>query len=146
MYDVILVPTDGSDAARRAGTYAINLAIETGATLHVVYVVDESAATLLFSSQPLSDMLKAFTEAGEQAVEEIVIAATEAGVEATTEIVRGIHINEAIVSAAERADADLIVMGTYGARGIEQVLGSTTTRVLSQSSIPVLAVPAEKRE
>ncbi|WP_332899050.1 universal stress protein [Haladaptatus sp. CMSO5] len=146
MYDVILVPTDGSNAARRAGTYAIDLATETGASLHVVYVVDESAATLLFSSQKLSDMLKAFTEAGEQAVGEIADAAQEAGVEATTEIVRGIHINEAIVSAAERADVDLIVMGTYGARGIEQLLGSTTTRVLSHSHIPVLAVPAGETE
>lgn len=141
MYDDILVPTDGSDAALTAGTHAIDLASEVGARLHVVYVIDESAATLLFSSKSLGDMLKAFTEEGERAVSAIEEQAREAGVEVTTEIIRGIHIHEAILAAARRTESDLIVMGTAGAHGLEQVLGSTTQRVLSHATIPVLGIP-----
>ncbi|MFC6732706.1 MULTISPECIES: universal stress protein [unclassified Haladaptatus] len=144
MYDVILVPTDGSDAARAAGTYAISLATEVGAALHVVYVVDEGAANLLLSSHSMSDLLKGLNEAGEQAVGDLEAAATKAGVSVTTEVVQGIHVNEAIIAAAKRADADLIVMATYGERGLEHILGSTTQRVLARSHIPVLAIPSDE--
>jgi nucleotide-binding universal stress UspA family protein len=47
----------------------------------------------------------------------------------------------AIVEAANRHGADLIVMASHGRRGLEGVLlGSETHRVLTHSSCPVLVV------
>ena len=40
-------------------------------------------------------------------------------------------------------NADLVVMGTQGSGGAKRlVFGSTTERVLRESPVPVLAVPA----
>ena len=41
MYDRILLPTDGSEGNDRAVGEAIDLAAETGAELHVLFVVEE---------------------------------------------------------------------------------------------------------
>ncbi|WP_228442435.1 universal stress protein [Natrarchaeobaculum sulfurireducens] len=42
---------------------------------------------------------------------------------------------------AAEIDADLIVLGTYGRRGLSRaLLGSTTERVVRTADVPVLAV------
>jgi nucleotide-binding universal stress UspA family protein len=51
--------------------------------------------------------------------------------------------NEAILAAADRLEANLIVMTTNGRDTLDQALkGSTTERVLRKANCPVLAVPA----
>ncbi|GBD31051.1 hypothetical protein HRbin32_02168 [bacterium HR32] len=50
---------------------------------------------------------------------------------------------QAILDAAERYRADLIVMGTHGRTGLPRVLlGSVAETVLRRASVPVLVVPA----
>lgn len=50
---------------------------------------------------------------------------------------------EAILKAAETHHADLIAMPTAGRHGfLDAIRGSTTERVIHQSTIPVLAIPA----
>lgn len=46
-----------------------------------------------------------------------------------------------ILEAAERADADLLVVGSHGRRRAEGVLGSTVTKLLRRASMPVVVVP-----
>ncbi len=45
MYDNILVPTDGSEAAEYAVEQAVDLASKYGATVHALYVVDVDATS-----------------------------------------------------------------------------------------------------
>ena len=50
---------------------------------------------------------------------------------------------EAILAQITESNADLVVMGTKGLEGAKRlVFGSTTERVLRESPVPVLAVPA----
>jgi nucleotide-binding universal stress UspA family protein len=50
---------------------------------------------------------------------------------------------EAILAQISESNADLVVMGTKGLEGAKRlVFGSTTERVLRESPVPVLAVPA----
>jgi len=57
-----------------------------------------------------------------------------------TEILEGAAA-EQIVKTAVRLKNDLIVMGTYGWRGVDKaIMGSTTERVIIHASCPVLAV------
>jgi nucleotide-binding universal stress UspA family protein len=61
MYRSILVATDGSPHATRALDQALQIAIEFGAELHVLYVVDTRHA----SSAALKDLLH---QLGDQAI------------------------------------------------------------------------------
>jgi nucleotide-binding universal stress UspA family protein len=140
MYNRILVPTDGSAASRAAAREAIELAGEFGATIYVVYVVDESISNLLFTTSSMDKALEAMSEVGRQATAEIEELAADASIPVEVETIRGMQVSEAIIEYATGHDVDLIVMGTSGRRGVEHVVGSTTERVLERSPIPVLSV------
>ncbi len=139
MYDPMLVPTDGSPAAAVAAEEAFALADELGATVHLIYVVDESASQFLTTGERMSSVLESLTEEGERATAET--AALGQDVETITEVVRGFQVNQAIVQYAEANDIELVVMGTHGRRGVDHIIGSTTERTLAQSEVPVLVVP-----
>jgi nucleotide-binding universal stress UspA family protein len=58
------------------------------------------------------------------------------------EVVEGWSIPEQILAAADRLEADLIVMGTHGRTGLRRALmGSVAEEVLRRSHRPVLVVP-----
>lgn len=152
MYDVVLVPTDGSEASLRAADEAFRIARETGAVVHALYVIDESASSLIFADRPMADLLEALGEEGTAAVAAVADRATAlnadadvdadvaADVEVVTDVVRGMQIHEAILEYAADHDVDLVVMGTHGRKGLQHLLGSTTERVIANSFVPVLVV------
>ncbi|MFB6106238.1 MAG: universal stress protein [Halobacteriaceae archaeon] len=138
MYERILVPTDGSSGTEEAVTRAIDLADHYGATLHLLYVVDESAL-------PLDAHARAVFEAAAQQGRESVVAladrARRAGVEPVITAVRRGTPHEVILDYAHEEGADVVVMGTHGRRGVDRyLLGSTTERVLRLADVPVLVV------
>jgi nucleotide-binding universal stress UspA family protein len=70
------------------------------------------------------------------------IAREVAGIEAEVQVVpparRG-GIPEALAVAAEKCDADLLVMGAYGrSRGREILFGSCTDKLLARTDRPIL--------
>jgi len=137
MYDNVLVPTDGSDGTARVVEHALHVARRDGATLHVVHVVDTSAAPLDAHSRAMYDALEA---AGRASVVEIRDRALDVGVHVVTEIREGTPFRE-ILDYAGANDVDLIVIGTHGRTGLRRtLLGSVTERVVRLSAVPVLTV------
>ncbi|AUX10615.1 universal stress protein UspA [Halalkaliarchaeum desulfuricum] len=140
-YDRIVVATEGSPCANRGVERAIDLAAESGATVHAVYVVDQGIG------RPGDwDIVVERQEAeGEDALDTVGDMGAEAGVEVEKHLRRG-QPAEQIVGFTEGIDADLIVMGTCGRSGFDRFrhAGSTTERVLRRSSVPVLAVPPDE--
>ena len=62
------------------------------------------------------------------------------GVETKAEVVVG-YAAEEILEIAEKEEADLIVMGTHGRKGIDRILfGSVAERVVKNSHLPVLTI------
>lgn len=147
MYERIVVPTDGSEASMRAAREAFDIAAESGGTVHVVSVVDESASSLLLSGESMGPLMERLHEEAEDHVEAV---ATEAppGLDVETDVIRGTAVFRAIVGYAEEVGADLLVMGSTGRSGVGGILGSTTQRVTESTGIPVLVVstPEELEE
>lgn len=151
-YANILVPTDGSDLALRALDEALTIAGFTNATIHVLYVVDDTTIAELATNAGLDDvsfdsdvddLFERFEAVGEHAIADVRDAAADHDVAVRTAIRSGIPRDE-ILGYADENDIDLIVMGTHGRRGVERyVLGSTTERVLRRASVPVLSVRRE---
>lgn len=56
-------------------------------------------------------------------------------------------IADTIVAEADARNADLIVLGTHGRRGVRRlVMGSVAEGVIRQSNKPVLLVRSEKED
>ncbi|WP_129112782.1 universal stress protein [Halegenticoccus tardaugens] len=138
MYERILIPTDGSDAAESAVERAVDLAAEYGATLHALYVVDTAAYGTVDVNFPA--FAEELEKEGERAVERVAEAAAEANVPVETEVTPG-SPERVITKYVREHDIDLVVMGTHGRRGLERyLLGSVTARVVRTSDAPVLTV------
>jgi len=137
MYENILLPTDGSDGTDRVVEHAIHLARGSGATVHVLHVVDTSALPLDAHSQHVYDELES---AGLDSVVEIRDGALEAGVHAVEAVREGTPYRE-ILAYADEHDVDLVVIGTHGRNGLRRrVLGSVAERVVRCAEAPVLTV------
>jgi nucleotide-binding universal stress UspA family protein len=142
MYDRILIPTDGSEPAVRAGEHARYLARLFGATVHVVSVVDVEGAAGPFDAggvdQAFVDRLETSAERSIEAIE----ATVEGSVAVQTAILDG-EPADAILEYAAAEDIDVVAMGTHGRTGLRRyIAGSVTERVLRLSEVPVLTVRA----
>ncbi len=140
----ILFATDFSAASQPAADYAVTLAKLTSAHLHVFHVMnelDEHQRVMI----PREAFLILEKEIGIQAVKELNrFCKEQAGdLATTTHAVVGAPFLK-ILEFSEKVNADLIVMGTHGRTGMEQVIvGSTAERVVRRSRIPVLTVRGE---
>ena len=144
MYHDILVPTDGSDASAAAVEHAVSLASQYDARMHALYVVDTGSYGLL--EEGASVVVDALREEGRNAVDSIETAAAAADVDVETAVVEG-TVHRSILDYAAEADADLIVMGTHGRRGIDRyLLGSVTERIVRSAPVPVLTVRGASAE
>ncbi|MFC6785557.1 universal stress protein [Halobaculum halobium] len=140
MYDRILVPTDGSDGVERAVRHAVDLAVQHGATVHALYVVNSASYAgmpMESSWEGIDEMLRGDAESAVSLVEAL---GDDYDVPVETSVIDGSPSPE-IVRYAEDNDCDLIVMGTHGRGGIDRLLlGSVAEKVVRSSTVPVLTV------
>jgi nucleotide-binding universal stress UspA family protein len=151
MYQKILVPYDGSSTSRKGLDEAIRLAKLTGATLRLIFVVDDLVyATGLEAYAVYStDIVPLMIEAGEKALAEGKARVAAAGVPVECKLCEAIarHVCDFAADEAKSWGADLIVIGTHGRRGIGRLfLGSDAEQVVRTSVVPVLLVRATEAE
>lgn len=139
--DSILLPTDGSEDALAGAKRGIDVAVATGADVHVLSVVETSTFDGLTSTTDGDELRTAMEAEAETAVEAVASMARERDLEVTTATERG-NPFRVIGDYADEAGVDAIAMGTKGRSGVGRVvLGSVTENVLRTASVPVLAVP-----
>ena len=140
MFKNILVATDGSDLAAKAGEQGVLFAKEIGAKITAVTVTEPFHLLSVTPSQLAQIEHKKHAEAhAEKVLGAVLAAAKSAGVACETLHVEHDQIYQAIIEAAEARKCDLIVMASHGRRGVSAVvLGSEMVKVLTHSKIPVL--------
>jgi nucleotide-binding universal stress UspA family protein len=153
MYKRILVAVDGSETSERALREGVRLAKEQHARLRLVHVVDELTAAGERPATP-RQFWKAVREAGERILESARARAAQDGIEPETKLLEirtfgGLvrRVPDLIVADARRWDADLIVIGTHGRRGLSKLLlGSVAEGVMRTAGMSVLLVRAAERK
>lgn len=142
----ILAPVDGSPTSQRGLAQAIAMAKRLGASLRIVNIVD---ARLLLSELSAfaapEQLLEDWRAAGDKIVREAVAQAKEQGVQAEGAVLcdPGYRVCDLIVKDAADHQAEMIVMGTHGRRGLRRMaLGSDAEMVLRETPVPVLLVRA----
>jgi len=139
-FEHVLVPVDGSEAARRAAEHAIDLVSDTGGRVTALYVIDMGDADYVAVPSDIAETKKRIRKKGEELTDEIRELAAAEGVDCETAVVTGI-VDEAIVAYAQDNDVDLIAMGKHGKRDPDKPLvGNTARRVVQESSVPVHTV------
>ena len=140
----ILVPTDFSEPAAYALSYAVELAEKLGAKVLVVHswelpIVGFPDGVLV----PTADVAAHFLTACGQAIDDLIAPYRSGHVEVSRLLRQGDPRSTVLVAAAETG-ADLIVMGTHGRRGLSRaLLGSVTERLIRTSPVPILSVHAD---
>ena len=140
MQPQIVVAYDFGPASEKALQWAIELQRGLGGLpVHVIHVLNP--VPLLGAEA----VLPALSEDDIAEVrDELKHAVREHGVAAVTEVVVAQPTGEAILEAARRLEADLIVMGTHGRGGLRRIaLGSVAEHVVRHASCPVVTVRAE---
>ena len=86
-----------------------------------------------------AEVLEDLQSEGERALSEVADSLDDAGYRVETAIRRGSPA-ETIVSYVDDADIDLVTMGTQADEFTENMLGSTSQKVVTKSPAPVLTV------
>lgn len=143
----IVVGTDFSVCAARAIAFAASLATSQGSRVHLVHVLSEPVPALdVAGALPYLDTRtrQEWEEVSRKHLEREAKALEKRGVPATSELLWG-RPSDALVEAAERQKASLLVVGTHGRSAFEKFLiGSTAERVVRRASVPVLTVREKK--
>lgn len=140
----ILVPTDFSEPAERAAQFAAVFAEKFDAKLTLLHVW-ETPSTYDYG-QGLDWPTEELARQAQKSLDVALAKLREALPRAQGRVVPGVAL-ERILAEAKDMNADLIVMGTHGRRGLSHVfLGSVAERVVRRSPIPVLTVgPTPKK-
>jgi nucleotide-binding universal stress UspA family protein len=147
MYKLILVAVDGSETSSRALAAAVDLALarESGAQLQPLYVVDVPLMSYDVPGYDPSYVRNALVEEGHHVLADATALMAQAGVKGSPRMVEtdltGEDIAHRIRAAALEFNADVVVMGTRGRRGVRRLVpGSVAERFLRIASCPVLQV------
>jgi nucleotide-binding universal stress UspA family protein len=141
----ILVPIDFSVHSKNALKYAIPLAEQFGASLHLVFVVEPTVypADLGFGQVVLPGIEEELREKGAEELQALIEREIGARVPATC-VVRTGSPHQEILTEAEEKNVDMIVVATHGHSGVEHMLfGSTADRIVRHAKCPVLTIRPE---
>ena len=144
MQNKYLVAVEGSEGSRRAVAHAIERAKASNAELLLVHVIDWSPYSF-HTPDELSARHKRreeeLTRARDVVLAPITKMVEEAGVQSSSEVRHGKGA-ETLAALAKEQDVAQIIAGRSGESGVSTMLfGSTSSKLVQISSVPVLIVP-----
>lgn len=144
-FDSVVCPIDFSDCSANALRWAGWLAATSQRPLRLLHAVHVDMPAYL-TPEHKDEILNQWSEVRKSAeahLREWAKPFIPEGVEAQYEVSDAPPV-EAIIAAAHRGNA-WVVMGTHGRTGWRTVwMGSVTTRTIEQAKVPVLAIPPDK--
>ena len=139
MYKKILVPTNGSEFAKKAEKHALFLAKISGAELIAVSVTENNFVNGLPLDDEVYQLNQLLKERSEENLEEFD-KLNEDDLKITHVIKEGSPAR-CILEVASEEDVDLIVMGSSGKSGFDRfIMGSVADKVVNSAKCAVLVV------
>jgi Kef-type K+ transport system membrane component KefB/nucleotide-binding universal stress UspA family protein len=133
----ILVPTDGSRAARHAAELGFAIASGEGDEVHVLHVVVDNTSSYFLDAE--GEMLEKQLEVGQQIVANLRELGEMQGVETSSDVQVGTDPVAIILQVARHYNMDLIILGTDVRPGSSRLfLGPRVERILKSAPCPVI--------
>ena len=139
MYEKILVPTDGSEFAKKAQQHALFLAKVSGAEIIAVSVTENNFVNGL----PLDDEIHQLNQILNERSEENLKEFDKLNVDdlKITHVIREGSPAKVILEVAKEENVDLIVMGSSGKSGFDRfIMGSVADKVVNSAKCAVVVV------
>lgn len=140
MFEVIMVPVDGSEYGYKAADVAIEIAEKFGSKIAAVHVLEEFSLTSYDEEE----------DSGDKILAKITDKASEVGVEVVEHLLTADPLRD-MKFIADQTRADLVVIHAHGANNNRFVsfdennvsdtqVGSVSERLLRTSEVPVLLI------
>ena len=139
MYKKILVPTDGSEFAKKAQKHALFISKVSGAEIIAVSVTENNFVNGL----PLDDEVYQLNQILKERSEENLKEFDQLNEDdlKITHVIREGSPARVILEVAQEEDIDLIVMGCSGKSGFDRfIMGSVADKVVNSAKCAVLVV------
>jgi len=139
MYEKILVPTDGSEFAKKAQQHALFLAKVSGAEIIAVSVTENNFVNGLPLDDEIYQLNQILNERSEENLREFD-KLNEDDLK-ITHVIREGSPAKVILDVAKEENVDLIVMGSSGKSGFDRfIMGSVADKVVNSAKCAVLVV------
>jgi nucleotide-binding universal stress UspA family protein len=138
--NTMLVPVDFSDIATHALNHAVDVAKHFNNNLALLYVIEEAFLSGLLNfgkNEKQEEMVKEAALNRLQKLADDIKA--KHGINCSTHIKTGKIYNVA-QEVVEELGCDSIIMGSNGASGLGQIIGSNSSRTIMHSKVPVIVV------
>jgi nucleotide-binding universal stress UspA family protein len=137
----ILVPVDFTETSDRALDYAVSMAARFEAKVVVLHAYEIPVYGFPDGALVASgEVAGRISEAAQKALDRLVEARQNKGAKLTA-LLRTGAAYELANTVAEEVDADLIVIGTHGRKGLARaLLGSVAENVIRTAKRPVLVI------
>jgi nucleotide-binding universal stress UspA family protein len=141
----ILLPTDFSDNAWSAAVYALKLYAEQECTFYFLHSSVLKVSTMSSMSNKLTDAMIANATKDLADLKQMAESANPNANHDFKTILSVYDLDDAIKATVKEYKIDLVVMGTKGATGADEILfGSNTVTVIGKiKTCPILAIPEE---
>ncbi|MDO5860636.1 MAG: universal stress protein, partial [Methanobrevibacter sp.] len=139
MYKKILVPTDGSEFAKKAQKHALFLANVSGAEIVAVSVTENNFVNGLPLDDEVYQLNQILNERSEENLKEFD-KLNEDDIK-INHVIREGSPAKVILEVANEENVDLIVMGSSGKSGFDRfIMGSVADKVVNSAKCAVLVV------
>ncbi|MBW8199587.1 universal stress protein [Flagellimonas abyssi] len=136
----IIVPVDFSNQSEKALKVAASLAKEQNAELFVLHMLELSPAIMGESGYISQEQVVHLIKLGEKRFSDFLDKPYLKDI-TVTPVIKHYKVFSEVAEVAEKHKADLIVMGSNGADGLQEIfIGSNTERVVRTSDVPVLVI------
>ena len=140
MYKRILVPTDGSEFAKKAEKHALFLARVSGAEIFAVSVTENNFVNGLPLDDEVYQLNQILKERSEENLKEFDELNDNNDLK-ITHVIREGSPAKVILEVAKEEDIDLIVMGSSGKSGFDRfIMGSVADKVVNSAKCAVLVI------
>lgn len=147
MYKKILLPTDGSENAKRAAEHALKIGSRSGADILVLNVVETPRFSGIRSVDK-TELKKELEREGQNAFDDYLNMLVEIkdGGKCQKDVKLDLKFEEGspadkILETIDEESVDLVVMGTSGKHGINRfLLGSVAENTMRSAKCPVLVI------
>ena len=142
----IVVPLDFLETSKRLVDYAVYIAGNLSAEIHFVHSVDFYSGNIILGNPYVQEIEEKLITEAEERMANLIADNSDRCPGCTGEVVTGDPVDK-ITEFAKTKDADLIIISTHGAKGLEKILmGSVAERVLKLAHCPVLVMNPFKEQ